>query len=371
MPEEQVGSDACGDQGRTQNGSGSLPSVEQGAVRSVPAGISDLDARSLEFQTDGFPAISSRRRQLCRCSHGEGSYSPGIGYSIGIALALAVAVFARAAGFDRDRVFYPTVVIVVASYYVLFAVMGQWAQAVIVESIVMALFVALAVLGFKRYPWVTVCALAGHGLFDSVHDRLILNPGVPAWWPSFCLAYDLTAAGFLGLLFIITPKLSQALGPELAAKPGGLALKVPPVGIVLIVAALMLSVSLGLPQFAFAVPFRSVVAAAEALIGVLVGVLSVASFRRAHTTVNPMEPSSASSLVESGIYRLSRNPMYLGLLLVLMGWGTFLANMLSWMWIPIFVGYMNTFQIVPEEHALASRFGEEFAIYKSKVRRWI
>jgi protein-S-isoprenylcysteine O-methyltransferase Ste14 len=243
--------------------------------------------------------------------------------------------------------------------------------AYVVESMVMSVFAILSCLGFKFNLWVVVWALAGHGLLDFVHARLIRNPGVPAWWPSFCLAYDLTAAGFLAWLLLNKSRSGNALAPESSAKPAGFALRVPPVAIVLIAASLMWAVSWALPQFGFSFPLRGVVAVAEAVLGVLVGVLGVASFRRVGTTVNPMKPDSASSLVETGIYRLTRNPMYLGLLLLLLGWGTFLANMLSFMWIPIFIGYMNRFQIVPEEKALASRFGGEFAVYKSQVRRWI
>jgi hypothetical protein len=103
-------------------------------------------------------------------------------------------------GFDRDRAFYPTVVIVVASYYVLFAAMSGSVQAVVIESVVMTLFVAAAVAGFKSSAWIVVAALAGHGVFDAVHGDLIENAGVPAWWPAWCLAYDVGAAAGLAWL---------------------------------------------------------------------------------------------------------------------------------------------------------------------------
>lgn len=121
-------------------------------------------------------------------------------YGIGIALSVGVAAFAARVGFDRDRAFYPTVMIVIASYYVLFAVMSGSRQAVVVESMVMALFAAAAVAGFKSSPWIVVAALAGHGVFDAVRGRLIENAGVPAWWPAWCLAYDVGAAACLGWL---------------------------------------------------------------------------------------------------------------------------------------------------------------------------
>jgi hypothetical protein len=116
-------------------------------------------------------------------------------YAIGIALALGVAVWAALVGFDRDRAFYPTVLVVIASYYVPFAVMGGSLYAMLVESAVMTAFGALAVLGLKGKLWIVAAALAAHAVFDAVHGSLVTNPGVPVWWPAFCLAYDLAAAG--------------------------------------------------------------------------------------------------------------------------------------------------------------------------------
>lgn len=118
-------------------------------------------------------------------------------YSIGVGLALAVAVFARAIGLDRDRAFYPTVMIVIASYYGLFAIMGGSMAALALESVVIAGFVLASVLGFKLNLWLVVAALASHGVFDFFHGHLIANPGVPAFWPGFCLTYDVTAAAYL------------------------------------------------------------------------------------------------------------------------------------------------------------------------------
>lgn len=107
-----------------------------------------------------------------------------------------VAVFARYVGFDRDRAFYPTVVIVVALSYVLFAVMSGSVQTVVEEFVVMSLFATAAVVAFKSSAWIVVAALAGHGVFDAVHGHIIENAGVPAW----CLAYDVGAAAGLAWL---------------------------------------------------------------------------------------------------------------------------------------------------------------------------
>ena len=121
-------------------------------------------------------------------------------FVIGIVLSAGVALFARQVGLDRDRAFYPTVMIVIALYYVLFAVMSGSVQTVVIESVVMTLFAAAAVAGFKSSTWIVVVALAGHGVFDAVHGLFIENAGVPAWWPAWCLAYDVGAAAILAWL---------------------------------------------------------------------------------------------------------------------------------------------------------------------------
>ena len=121
-------------------------------------------------------------------------------YAIGIVLSVCVALFGRYARFDRDRAFYPTVTIVVASYYVLFAAMSGSVQTVVIESVVMTLFAAAAVAGFKSSAWIVVVALAGHGVFDAVHGHIVANAGVPPWWPAWCLAYDVGAAACLAWL---------------------------------------------------------------------------------------------------------------------------------------------------------------------------
>ncbi len=121
-------------------------------------------------------------------------------FLVGVILALAVSLFARLAGLDKDRAFYPTVLAVVASYYDLFAVMSGSMQTVAMELAATSLFLFAVVLGFRRNRWIVVGALAAHGLFDYVHSHLIDNNGVPAWWPMFCLAYDVTAAAVLAWL---------------------------------------------------------------------------------------------------------------------------------------------------------------------------
>jgi hypothetical protein len=119
---------------------------------------------------------------------------------VGVTLALAVGLFARITGLDRDRAFYTTVAIVVAFLYSLFAVLGESTHALVVESLIGAVFLVVATLGFGSSFWLVAIALGGHGLFDFVHGAIVANPGVPGWWPAFCGAYDVTAAAGLAWL---------------------------------------------------------------------------------------------------------------------------------------------------------------------------
>ena len=120
-------------------------------------------------------------------------------FLVGSSLALAVGAFATRVGLDRERSFYPTVLMVVASYYVLFAAEGATPSVLACEAVGMALFVAAAVLGFRNSLWIVVAGLFGHGVFDTVHGHILANAGTPAWWSAFCGTYDLTAAAYLAL----------------------------------------------------------------------------------------------------------------------------------------------------------------------------
>lgn len=117
-------------------------------------------------------------------------------YLFGVALALCVGLFTTVAGFDRDRSLYPVILVVVASYYDLFAIMGGGA-ALGWELGASAAFILTAVAGFKTNLWVVAVALVGHGLLDWHHGRLIENAGVPDWWPMFCMSYDIAAGAYL------------------------------------------------------------------------------------------------------------------------------------------------------------------------------
>src|SRR5206468_8177383 len=125
-------------------------------------------------------------------------------YWIGVVLALAVCLSITFIGLDRDRAFYPTLMIVIASYYGLFAVMGASNRALISEGVIIAFFFGLSVFGFKRNLWIVVGALFAHGLFDFIHGHVISDPGVPVWWPGFCLTYDIVAAAYLACLLTLS-----------------------------------------------------------------------------------------------------------------------------------------------------------------------
>ena len=120
--------------------------------------------------------------------------------AIGLALAVATCTFARVVGLDRDRAFYPTVAIVVASYYALFAVVGGSLRTLALESVFILAFVGMSVLGFRSSLWWAAAALAGHGVFDLLHGQIIENAGVPPWWPGFCLGFDVAAGAWLFLV---------------------------------------------------------------------------------------------------------------------------------------------------------------------------
>jgi len=132
-------------------------------------------------------------------------------YLIGVAVAAAVYAFAMVSGFDRERVFYPTLLVVVGHYYILFAAMGSSTSVLAQESLAAAAFLALAVIGFKKSLWLTAAALAGHGIFDFFHHLLIQNAGVPAWWPGFCMSFDVLAGGLLAALLARRSRFASAI----------------------------------------------------------------------------------------------------------------------------------------------------------------
>lgn len=150
-----------------------------------------------------------------------------------------------------------------------------------------------------------------------------------------------------------------------------LELKLHPPVVATIVAALMWALDAVIPLIEFAVPWRRVSVAALLLAGIACALAGLISFRQARTTIDPHAPHKTSSLVERGVYRYTRNPMYLGMLAVLAAWSMHLASLSSLAGLPLFVWYLTRFQILPEERILRSKFGDAFDRYVKSVRRWL
>ncbi|MEP1151464.1 MAG: isoprenylcysteine carboxylmethyltransferase family protein [Balneola sp.] len=148
-------------------------------------------------------------------------------------------------------------------------------------------------------------------------------------------------------------------------------LKIPPVIVVAITAFLMWVIAdyLSLDILEFNAPKWIIIL--TSIFGFLCIVLGIIQFTIKKTTVNPHKPEESTSLVNSGIYSISRNPMYLGMLIFLMFYGLFLGDGLVFLMLPIFIWYMNSFQIKPEEEMMIQLFGDEYKEYQQKVRRWI
>jgi protein-S-isoprenylcysteine O-methyltransferase Ste14 len=157
--------------------------------------------------------------------------------------------------------------------------------------------------------------------------------------------------------------------PRIQARPR--THRIPPLALMYLAGLAAWAVARAFPALCFESPHRAVVAAGLGLLGVGCSVLGVVSFRRARTTVNPMNPGAATALVVSGVYRLTRNPMYLGFLLLLLGELAWLGSLPALVVAPAFILYLNRFQIAPEESALRERFGTEFLEYVMRVPRWL
>lgn len=119
---------------------------------------------------------------------------------VGVILGLMAVGSARLVGFDRERSFFPVLLIVIATYYLLFAAMGKQPGSLQSEAMAALVFAAIAMAGYKRSLWLVPLGLAAHAVFDLVHGELIVNPGVPDFWPTFCLGFDLVAAAYLAAL---------------------------------------------------------------------------------------------------------------------------------------------------------------------------
>jgi protein-S-isoprenylcysteine O-methyltransferase Ste14 len=147
--------------------------------------------------------------------------------------------------------------------------------------------------------------------------------------------------------------------------------KVPPPAVALIIAAMMWHLSAYEPALSLSAEMSEILILFLVIVGVSFDVCGLLAFRQLKTTINPMSPNKTSALVTGGIYRLSRNPMYVGLFLFLMAWAIQLSMLWPFIGPILFVIYITRFQITPEERVMESKFGDEYSIYKNKVRRWL
>ena len=148
-------------------------------------------------------------------------------------------------------------------------------------------------------------------------------------------------------------------------------LKIPPPVVAALIAVAMWGIAFIAPLVEVPTLLRLCVAGAIAMAGAAFSLAGIMSFRRARTTINPMKPEAATSLVSSGIYRITRNPMYVGLLFVLVAWSAGLSSVWALLGPLAFFLYIGRFQITPEEKVLSELFGAEYSAYKARVRRWL
>ncbi len=150
-----------------------------------------------------------------------------------------------------------------------------------------------------------------------------------------------------------------------------LELKIPPVVVFGFFAAVMWTIAVYFPVFAVDIPFHLTITVFLFVVGIATGLYSIYLFLRIRTTVHAHKPSDSRTLLTTGPYKHTRNPMYLSLSIVLIAWAIFLSDLLALMLMPAFYGYMTRFQIIPEERELAEKFGEEYRDYAERTPRWL
>jgi protein-S-isoprenylcysteine O-methyltransferase Ste14 len=150
-----------------------------------------------------------------------------------------------------------------------------------------------------------------------------------------------------------------------------LKLKIPPVVVFLICIGLMWGINHFIPNQTLLFEYRKIIVFVLMSLGGVIGILGLLEFARKSTTVNPHKPQNTKNFVRSGVYRFTRNPMYLGLLIVLLSPVFYWGNLLTVISLPVFIWYMNEFQIKPEEEIMEQKFGDDFLEYKKEVRRWV
>ena len=147
--------------------------------------------------------------------------------------------------------------------------------------------------------------------------------------------------------------------------------RIPPPLVLLIVGAAMWLATRFVPELIIPTPWKVVLVIVPLVVGLLLAAPAIRAFARAETTINPVDITAASTLVNDGVFRVTRNPMYLGLTFLLLAWAVYLSRTLALLGPLVFVLYITRFQIIPEERALRAKFGAEFEDYARHVRRWI
>lgn len=165
--------------------------------------------------------------------------------------------------------------------------------------------------------------------------------------------------------------IAESAAVALQSNKVNLELKIPPPIVAVLIAAAMLAFAYAMPPLALSTTFKASVAILIALAGCAIDIAGLIAFRRARTTINPLKPQSTSSLVTGGIFRYTRNPMYVGMVFFLVAWAVYLAQPWALLGPLAFVLYIGRFQIAPEKRVLAKLFGEAFSSYKARVRRWL
>jgi|SRR5690349_11605207 len=150
-----------------------------------------------------------------------------------------------------------------------------------------------------------------------------------------------------------------------------LELKIPPPAVAILIGIAMWFGSQPGPRLELPLTVRIIAFVAVALAGGATALAGDLAFRRARTTINPFKPQNTASLVTSGIYRVTRNPMYIGLLMVVLGWAIFVCSLAGILGPIAFVAYITRFQIIPEERVLSAKFGSSYADYLNRTPRWI
>lgn len=147
--------------------------------------------------------------------------------------------------------------------------------------------------------------------------------------------------------------------------------RIPPPIVMILIGALMWYVASSALALPINIPLHEIIGGVLIAVGVVVSFVAIGQFKFTGTTVNPLTPSAATRLVDGGIFKLSRNPMYLAMVIMLLGWAVRLQSVTASLGVVLFVTFITVWQIRPEEEAMQTLFAEQFTDYCARVRRWL